>query len=69
MRKVVGELVFDGMGRRVVQRVFKNGAWDARVPVVERNEWIPADECYVERDGRLGEPDLSERVFTAKIAS
>ncbi len=68
VREMVGELVLDGAGRGVVQRVFQDRAGNAGIFVVERNEWIPGYQGDIEGNGRVGQPDLGERKFTAEVA-
>ena len=68
MRKVVGELVVDRSRRSVVQRVLKNGAGDAGVLVIERNEGVPGYERYIERNRPIGEANFGEWEFAAEVA-
>ncbi len=65
---MVREFVVDRVRSCVVQRVFKNGARDARVFVVKRDEWIPADESDIEGNGWVGKSDFSEGILTAEVA-
>ena len=51
-----------------MQGVFEDGAGNAGVFVVERNERVPRYERHIERDSLVRKADLGEGEFTAKVA-
>src|ERR1700739_1826451 len=65
---MVGEFVIDWPRRGVVQSVFKDGAGDSGILVVERDEGVPGDERYVERNSLVGEANFGEGKLTAEVA-
>ena len=65
---MIGELVIDCLRRSVVQCVFEDGAGNAGVLVVERNEGFHAISETSSGNGLIGEADLREWEFSAEVA-
>lgn len=65
---MIGEAEFDRLACLVVKGVFENGGGDAGVHVIERDEWIPRGDGYVQWDFGMGKCDAPEGITACENA-